>query len=81
MKRTTISLPDELATAVERAANRQQVSVSELTRSALAAHLGLESGPASDVPFAAVGRSGRRRTARELERQLGREWDAGPRRS
>ncbi|MBO0704562.1 MAG: ribbon-helix-helix protein, CopG family, partial [Candidatus Dormibacteraeota bacterium] len=35
MKRTTVSLPDEVAEAVGRAARRRQVSVSELTRRAL----------------------------------------------
>jgi hypothetical protein len=81
MKRTTISLPDELAAALERAARRREVSVSEVARSALASHLGLEPGAPREVPFAAVGRSGGGTTARDVERELAREWDAGPRRS
>lgn len=47
MKRTTISLDDGLAFALEREARRRGASVSEVTRAALKEHLG----------FAAIGRS------------------------
>src|SRR3989304_2207201 len=40
MKRTTITLPDELATAVAREAHRRRLSVSQIARGALAAPLG-----------------------------------------
>ena len=42
MKRTTVSLPDELASAVAREAERRRTSVSEVTREALLAHLGID---------------------------------------
>ena len=75
MKRTTVSLPDDLAAALTREAHRRNRSASEITRDALAQHLGLAAGEPRDVPFAAVGRSGRRHTARDMEELLAREWD------
>jgi len=73
MKRTTISLPDDLAVAVEREARRRRVSVSEVARQALAEHLGMD-GRRRHIPFAAIGRSGKGSTARDLEEILAREW-------
>lgn len=75
MKRTTISLPDDLAQSLSREARRREVSASEVTREALQAHLGLTPGHARTVPFAAIGRSGHTNTAREMERLLEHEWD------
>jgi hypothetical protein len=63
MKRTTISLPGELAAGVEREARRRRISISELTRGALARELGM-TGERRRLPFAALGRSGRRHVAR-----------------
>jgi Ribbon-helix-helix protein, copG family len=76
MKRTTVSLPDDLAGALEREARRRNVSASAVARDALASHLGLAGDVPRDVPFAAIGRSGRRRTARDMEDLIAREWDA-----
>ncbi|MBV9101428.1 MAG: ribbon-helix-helix protein, CopG family [Candidatus Dormibacteraeota bacterium] len=73
MKRTTISLSDELARAVDREARRRSSSVSEVARDALAAHLGL-SGVQRPLPFANLGRSGARHTARRMEELLAKEW-------
>src|SRR5579884_1835150 len=42
MKRTTVTIPDELAAALEREARRRRVPVSQITREALAAHLRLD---------------------------------------
>ncbi len=75
MKRTTISLPDDLDQALGREAHRRHASASEVTREALQAHLGLQSGRPRLLPFAAVGRSGHTSTARDIEQQLEREWD------
>jgi Arc/MetJ-type ribon-helix-helix transcriptional regulator len=80
MKRTTVSLPDDLAAALAREAQRRNRSVSEITREALATHLGLRADQPRDVPFAALGRSGHRTTARDMEELLAREWDADARR-
>lgn len=79
MKRTTVSLPDDLAAALAREAQRRNRSVSEITRDALAKHLGLAADEPRPVPFAAVGRSGQRTTARDMEELLAREWDADAR--
>ena len=73
MKRTTISIPDDLALAAEREARRRRTSVSEVAREALAAHLGL-GGQKGPLPFADLGRSGARHTAREMEELMAREW-------
>jgi hypothetical protein len=80
MKRTTVSLPDDLAAALAREARRRQRSASDITREALANHLGLAAGKPREVPFAAVGRSGHRTTARDMEELLAQEWDDDARR-
>jgi plasmid stability protein len=75
MKRTTLSLPDDLAQALTREARRQSTSVSAIARDALAKHLHLVPGEARPLPFAALGHSGHRTTARDMEDMLAREWD------
>ena len=79
MKRTTISLPDDLADALEREARRRAVPASAIARDALTDYLGL--GTAFDrraIPFAGVGRSGHQTTARDMEELLAVEWDDRP---
>ena len=57
MKRTTISLPDELSAALEREARRRRVPVSQVAREAIEARLGLsEEGP-RDIPFIGIAES------------------------
>lgn len=73
MKRTTISLPDDLAAAVEREARRRRAPISQIAREALAARYG-GTGTRRVIPFAAIGRSGQRTTARDAEEILSREW-------
>lgn len=70
MKRTTISLPDDLALVVERESRRRGVSVSALTREALAARLQGE----PKVPFAAVGRSGDATGGERMDELLTNSW-------
>ena len=75
MRRTTISLPDELADALEREARRRSLPVSAVARDALSSYLGI--GPAGarrELPFAAVGHSGHNTTARDMEDLLDQEW-------
>jgi Arc/MetJ-type ribon-helix-helix transcriptional regulator len=72
MRRTTISLPDDLAQAVEREAGRRRTSVSEIVRTALTAHLHLDQP--RRLPFESLGSSGHRHTARDIEEILAREW-------
>jgi Arc/MetJ-type ribon-helix-helix transcriptional regulator len=74
MKRTTITLPDELATALRREAHRRRLSVSHVVREALSAQLGLASETPRELPFAALGRSGHRTTAGDFEEILAAEW-------
>ena len=80
MRRTTISLPDELADALEREARRRSLPASAIARDALSDYLGLgRAGEQRELPFASVGRSGHRTTARDMEELLEREWDPGAR--
>ena len=75
MKRTTVSLPDDLAQALSREARRRSSSVSEVAREALAKQMGLTPGQPRELPFAAVGNSGTSDTAENMEELLRREWD------
>jgi CubicO group peptidase (beta-lactamase class C family) len=76
MRRTTISLPDEIAAALEREARRQSLPVSAIARDAIAAHLGFgNTDNERALPFASVGKSGLSTTARDMEVLLQREWD------
>jgi predicted transcriptional regulator len=57
MRRTTISLPDDVATALQREARRRRVPVSQVAREAIEARLGLsEEGP-RNLPFIGVAES------------------------
>jgi metal-responsive CopG/Arc/MetJ family transcriptional regulator len=76
MKRTTISMPDDLAGIVSREARRRRVSVSELAREALREHVGAKPDEPRVLPFAGIGSSGKRHTARDAEEILSREWGA-----
>ena len=75
MKRTTLSLPDDLAEALAREARRRSTSASASARDALSRHLHMVPGRARELPFAAIGRSGCRTTARDMEDLIAREWD------
>jgi hypothetical protein len=75
MKRTTLSLPDDLADALAREARRRSTSASAIARDALSKHLRLVPTEARPLPFAAVGHSGHRSTGRDMEELLAREWD------
>jgi hypothetical protein len=77
--RTTISLPDDVATLLAREARRRETSVSARVCSAIEAFLGTGGGR-RELPFAALGRGGRRHTARDAERILTAEWGHARRR-
>ena len=79
MTRTTVSLPDDLATLLAREARRRETSVSDIVRRAVESFLGA-SGGRRELPFAALGRSGRRHTARDAEKILTAEWGHARRR-
>ena len=75
MRRTTISLPDEVSAGLEREARRRRVAVSQVAREAIQAHLGLPTGGRRALRFAALGRSGHRDTAEHIDDVLATEWD------
>lgn len=75
MKRTTISLPEDLAGALAREARRHDRSVSEIARDAIAAHLGLVADQPRTLGFAAVAGSGQQTVGRDMEELMAREWD------
>ena len=79
VKRTTFSIPDDMASALAREARRRDTSVSEVARTALAKHLGLGGDAPRALPFAALGHSGRRTTARDMSELLAAEWDTDAR--
>jgi predicted transcriptional regulator len=76
MKRVTITLPDDMAKALDRDARRQGASVSAVVREALAARLRPRGDQVRPLPFAALGRSGERDTARRVDAVVGAEWAA-----
>lgn len=74
MKRTTVSLPETLAEVLEREARRRGTSVSDVVREAVAMYLGVSPDRPRTLPFAALGNSGHRHTARDVEEILAEEW-------
>jgi predicted transcriptional regulator len=74
MKRTTVTLPDDIVDAVERAARREHTSVSDIVRRMLAAQLDMIAGVQRPLPFANLGHSGQHRVGREMEKLLAKEW-------
>jgi Arc/MetJ-type ribon-helix-helix transcriptional regulator len=74
MKRTTISLPDDVAKILELEAQQRRISVSEVVRQAVSAHLGLAGNIPRRIPFAALGASGYTNTARDHEEILAEAW-------
>lgn len=72
MKRTTISLPDELAAALAREARRRRLPVSQIVREGVEAHLGRRG--TRRIPFAAIGHSGHRDTSMNVDAILEAEW-------
>lgn len=75
MKRTTISLPDDLAAALEREAARRRVPVSQVAREAIEARLGLSGDGPREVSFIGIANSGQPSTASEdIEDYLAEHW-------
>ncbi|HTP21475.1 MAG TPA: CopG family transcriptional regulator [Solirubrobacteraceae bacterium] len=75
MRRTTISLPDELAEALAREARRRSLPASAIARDALTMYLGIGGpGEQRELPFAGLGGSGHNTTARDMEDLLEQEW-------
>jgi hypothetical protein len=74
MKRTTISLPDDLAAAMEREARRRHVSISEVARECLAARFQPSSEGRRKLPFIGIARGGDTDTSERIEEILAEEW-------
>jgi len=77
MKRITISIPDDLAAALERESRQDRKSVSEIAREAIEARV--RPLPIVDgkrvLPFAGIGRSkGDGNIARDMEELMAKEW-------
>ncbi|WP_420639563.1 CopG family transcriptional regulator [Candidatus Poriferisocius sp.] len=69
MKRTTVKVPDEVDARLRHEAQRRGITISELTREALQAHLGMQ----RRLGAAAAGRSGHRDISERIEEILARE--------
>jgi Arc/MetJ-type ribon-helix-helix transcriptional regulator len=74
MKRTTISLPDEVALLAEHEARRRGISLSEVARQALSEHLGIGGDSPRRLPFAKLGRSRHTDTSVRVDEILARRW-------
>ncbi len=74
MRRTTITLPDDLAKLADREVRRRGGSFSSLVRDALSRYLGVGGEDRPPLPFAALGASGHCHAARDLEEILDAEW-------
>jgi hypothetical protein len=75
------ALRDEFADALEREARRRALPASAIARDALSEYLGIgRAGERRELGFAAVGHSGQKTTARDMEQLLEREWSSHARR-
>jgi predicted transcriptional regulator len=74
MKRTTISLPDDLASALEREARRRRVPVSQIAREALEDRLRSRKRGSHRFPFMALGASAHETTSEDVEKILRDKW-------
>lgn len=71
LRRTTVKLPDALDAQLRHEAPRRGLSLSELTREAIATHLGV--APRRPLLAAGAGRSGRPDIAERIEEILRQE--------
>jgi len=74
MKRTTVSLPDDLAWELERAAKRHGVSASEIVRRALAEHLDARPDRPRRYSFIGIASSGHTDISERVDEILANEW-------
>ena len=74
MRRITVTIPDELALVAEREAARRRTSISAVVRDAVSAQLVPSGDGPRVIPFAALGGSGHRTGARDMEEILAAEW-------
>lgn len=74
MKRTTVTLPDDLAALAESEARRRHTSVSEIVRESLAEKLCPTAAKPRVIPWIGIGRSSGPPHARDLEKFLEENW-------
>jgi hypothetical protein len=74
VKRTTISLPDDIAAALAREAHRRRVPVSQVAREAIEARLGLDDEVPRELPFIGIAESGLPGIAERDEEYLAEHW-------
>lgn len=74
MRRTTISLPDDVTAGLQREAGRRRVPVSQVAREAIESYLRRPAGQRRPLRFAGIGRSGHHDTAASFEEVLEQEW-------
>jgi predicted transcriptional regulator len=75
MKRTTISLPDELAAALEREARRRRLPVSRVAREAIEARLGWNQEGPREISFIGAAESQDSKwSAADLDEYLAQHW-------
>jgi hypothetical protein len=76
MKRITISLPEDLAAALERESQRERTSVSDIARKAIEAHL--QPFPVVNgrrqIPFIGIGRSEYTDISERIDEILAEDW-------
>jgi predicted transcriptional regulator len=70
MKRTTVKLPDDLDARLRHEAERRGVTISELTREAIEAHLGGGGNGRRRLLAAGAGRSGLSNVSERIEEIL-----------
>jgi predicted transcriptional regulator len=75
MQRTTVKLPDDLDARLRHEAERRGLTVSELTREAIEAHLG-RTGSRRKLLAASAGSSGRDDVSERIEEILSNEVQA-----
>ena len=75
MKRTTVKLPDELDALLRHEAARRGMTVSQITREAIEAHLGATAGHRR-LGAAGAGRSGRKDVSERIEEILAEEFSS-----
>jgi Arc/MetJ-type ribon-helix-helix transcriptional regulator len=70
MKRTSVKLPEQLDARLRHEAARRQITISELTREAIEAHLGGTSTGRRRLLAAGAGRSGQADVSERIEEIL-----------
>ena len=71
VKRTTVKLPDDLDARLRHEAERRGTTISEITRDAIEAHIGI--GPRRHLGAAAAGHSGRTDISERIEEIIAAE--------